>query len=133
MKNMLPHSGWHVFFVRLKCPATSGTPQKFFPHLQPVCKAEQFVYVLKTVDFHCRRTLSLYNSTRSTSVQEDRFHSVYFAAGMARASSFATLTVGSQGSWDCTIVRPTEDLLLFPQESPPSVPINKVAHRINER
>src|SRR5690625_7699009 len=23
------------------------------------------------VDFHCRRTLSLYNSTRSTSVQED--------------------------------------------------------------
>jgi len=24
-------------------------------------------------------------------------------------------TTGSQGSWDCTIVRPTEDLLLFPQ------------------
>src|SRR5699024_57499 len=24
-------------------------------------------------------------------------------------------TPGSQGSWDCTIVRPTEDLLLFPQ------------------
>src|SRR5699024_4814106 len=39
-----------------------------------------------TVDFHCRRTLSLYNSTRSTSVQGDHFHSVYFAAGMARAS-----------------------------------------------
>jgi len=35
-------------------------------------------------------------------------------------------TPGSQGSWDCTIVRPTEDLLLFPQESPPSVPINGV-------
>src|SRR5699024_1152289 len=45
------------------------------------CKAERFVYVLKTVDFHCRRTLSLYNSTRSTSVQGDHFHSVYFAAG----------------------------------------------------
>src|SRR5699024_5357554 len=26
-------------------------------------------------------------------------------------------TTGSQGSWDCTIVRPTEDLLLFPQMS----------------
>src|SRR5699024_8207595 len=25
-------------------------------------------------------------------------------------------TPGSQGSWDCTIVRPTEDLLLFPQD-----------------
>jgi len=25
-------------------------------------------------------------------------------------------TTGSQGSWDCTIVRPTEDLLLFPQD-----------------
>src|SRR5690625_6940398 len=32
-------------------------------------------------------------------------------------------TTGSQGSWDCTIVRPTEDLLLFPQdkESPGSI------------
>jgi len=60
--------------------------------------------------------------------------------------------VGSQGSWDYTIVRPTEDLLLFPQmfsvgrviamvfdgtssaqsqnqESPPSVPINGVVLR----
>src|SRR5690625_3034474 len=35
----------------------------------------------QTVDFHYRRTLSLYNSTRSTSVQGDHFHSVYFAAG----------------------------------------------------
>jgi len=49
-------------------------------------KVERFVYVLKNVDIHCRRTLSLYNSTRSTSVQEDHFHSVYFAAGMAWAS-----------------------------------------------
>src|SRR5699024_12497219 len=24
-------------------------------------------------------------------------------------------TTGSQGSWDCTVVRPTEDHLLFPQ------------------
>jgi len=40
----------------------------------------------RTVDFHCRRTLSLYNSTRSTSVQGDHFHSVYFAAGIAWAS-----------------------------------------------
>src|SRR5699024_7962060 len=39
-------------------------------------------------------------------------------------------TPGSQGSWDCTIVRPTEDLLLFPQESPPSVPINDAVLRI---
>src|SRR5690625_5552363 len=62
-------------------------------------------------------------------------------------------TTGSQGPWDCTIVRPTEDLLLFPQmfsvgrviamvfdgtssaqsqtqESPPSVPINEVALRL---
>jgi len=31
-------------------------------------------------------------------------------------SSFASLTAGSQGSWDCTIVRPTENLLLFPQD-----------------
>src|SRR5690625_340777 len=31
-----------------------------------------------------------------------------------------------------TIVRPTEDLLLFPQESPPAVPINDAALRINE-
>src|SRR5699024_1808511 len=37
---------------------TNGTSQKFFPHLQSGCKAEQFVYVLKTVDIHCRRTLS---------------------------------------------------------------------------
>src|SRR5699024_11103876 len=28
----------------------------------------------------------------------------------------ACRTPGSQGSWDCTIVRPTEDLLLFPQD-----------------
>src|SRR5699024_1636834 len=42
-----------------------------------------FGYEQKSVDFHCRRTLSLYNSTRSTSVQGDHFHSVYFAAGMA--------------------------------------------------
>jgi len=28
----------------------------------------RILYVLKTVDLHCRRTLSLYNSTRSTSV-----------------------------------------------------------------
>src|SRR5690625_2463989 len=26
------------------------------------------------------------------------------------------LTVGSQGSWDCTVVRPTEEHLLFPQD-----------------
>ena len=31
----------------------------------------------QTVDFHYRRTLSLYNCTRSTSVQGDHFHSVY--------------------------------------------------------
>src|SRR5699024_1611150 len=65
-------------------------------------------------------------------------------------------TTGSQGSWDCTIVRPTEDLLLFPQmfsvdrviamvfdgtssaqsqtqESPPSVPINGAVLRIKLR
>src|SRR5690625_2280773 len=35
--------------------------------------------------------------------------------GFSRPSSLL-LTVGSQGSWDCTIVRPTEDLLLFPQD-----------------
>jgi len=58
-------------------PKTSGTSQKFFPHLQPGCKTERFIYVLKTVEFHCRRTLS---------------------AGMAWASSFASLTVGSQDS-----------------------------------
>jgi len=68
-------------FGRTGC--TSGTSQKFFPHIQPGCKAERFVYVLKIIDFHCRRTHSLYNSTRSTSVQGDHFHSVYFAAGMA--------------------------------------------------
>src|SRR5699024_2684712 len=62
-------------------------------------------------------------------------------------------TPGSQDSWDCTIVRPTEDLLLFPQmfsvvrviamvlagtssaqsqtqESPPSFPSNWPAHYI---
>jgi len=32
--------------------------------------------------------------------------------------SLLPLTAGSQGSWDCTIVRPTEDHLLFPQEPP---------------
>src|SRR5690625_2339567 len=42
--------------------------------------------------------------------------------GFSRPSSLL-LTVGSQGSWDCTIVRPTEDLLLFPQdkENPGSI------------
>jgi len=39
-------------------------------------------------------------------------------------------TPGSQGSWDCTVVRPTEKHLLFPQESPPSVPINGAVLRI---
>src|SRR5699024_6148175 len=48
--------------------------------------ADQSGCVQQTVDFHCRRTLPLYNSTRSTSVQGDHFHSVYFAAGMASAS-----------------------------------------------
>src|SRR5699024_8676301 len=38
-------------------------------------------------------------------------------------------TTRSQGSCVCTIVRPTEDLLLFPQESPPSVPINGIVLR----
>src|SRR5699024_11376435 len=108
----------------------------------------------QTVDFHYRRTLTLNNSTRSTSVQGDHFHSVYFAAGMSLASVCFRTTV-SQGSWDCTIVRPTEDLLLFPQmfsvgrviamvfdgtssaqsqsqESPPFVLINDVVLRINE-
>src|SRR5699024_10200496 len=48
--------------------------------------ADQSGCVQQTVDFHCRRTLSLYHSTRSTSVQGDHFHSVYFAAGTASAS-----------------------------------------------
>ena len=30
--------------------STSGTSQKFFSHLQPGCKAERFVYVLKIVE-----------------------------------------------------------------------------------
>src|SRR5699024_6174913 len=78
------------------------------------------------------------------------------AKGGFSRPSLLPLTVGSQGSWDCTIVHPTEDLLLFPQmssvgrviamvldgmssaqsqtqESPPSVPINEAALRINER
>src|SRR5699024_10472854 len=52
--------------------------------------------------------------------------------GFSRPSSLP-LTVGSQVSWDCTIVRPTEDLLLFPLESPPSVPINDAAPRIKKK
>src|SRR5699024_5282695 len=63
----------------------------------------------QTLDFHYRRTLS---------------------AGMACASSFASLTVVSQGSWDCTMVRPTEDLLLFPLESPSFVPIKELVFQI---
>src|SRR5690625_2350224 len=51
-----------------------------------VLKIQAIWVCAKTVDFHCGWTLSLYNSTRSTSVQEDHFHSVYFAAGTASAS-----------------------------------------------
>src|SRR5690625_5091156 len=50
-----------------------------------VLKIQAIWVCAKTVDFHCRWTLSLYTSTRSTSVQEDHFHSVYFAAGTASA------------------------------------------------
>jgi len=38
------------------------------------------------------------------------------AKGGFSRPSLLPLTVGSQDSWDCTIVRPTEDLLLFPQD-----------------
>src|SRR5690625_5205054 len=59
-------------------------PQKFFP-------IQIFGYVQKSVDFHCRRTLS---------------------AGTASASSRNPL---------CGVFRH----VLFPLESPPSVPINE--------
>src|SRR5699024_4405078 len=55
------------------------------------------------------------------------------AKGGSSRPSLLLLTAGSQGSWDCTIVRPTEDPWLFPLESPPSVPINDIVLRINER
>jgi len=109
--------------------------------------------VLKTVDFHCRRTLSLYNSTRSTSVQEDHFHSVYFAAGTASAfdaqdvlvqvvrQDVAHLTCLALAKGMSTLFaqngfsRPSlkycgvPRYVLFSLESPPSVPINGVVLR----
>src|SRR5699024_12882048 len=52
------------------------------------------------------------------------------AKGGFSRPSLLPLAAGSQCSWDCITVRPTEDLLIFPLESPPSVPINETVPRI---
>src|SRR5699024_9270477 len=101
-----------------------------------------------TVDFHCRRTLSLYNSTRSISVQGDHFHSVYFAAawleppcashcgvlklmGLDYRSSHRrpfAIPVG-QGELRQHYIARRKSVCIF-EESPPSVPINGAVLRI---
>src|SRR5699024_5311432 len=101
----------------------------------------------KTVDFHCRRTLSsglfepcpgegyagVVASTRGLQALAAKAvlslpapKTGRFLAGL----HISARTTGPQGSWDCTVVRPTESHLLFPQESSPSVPINDVVLRI---
>ena len=104
---------------------TSGTSQKFFPHLLPGCKDERFVYMLKTVDSHCGRFPRAWLELPCAShYGVSRLMGLHYRS--SHRSPFAI--PAGQGELRQHYIARRKSVCIF-EESQPSVPINGVVLR----